>query len=620
MTDEAGSEAWAYDKLGRVLRDRRTVTSVTKDSNYVYNLAGMVSSVDYPSGGTLEYSYSTAGRVTEIPRHLINILYAPHGAPVDYTLMDYDRTRVQLSYDSRLRPSRYWTTNSRAGSVLDLSYAYFANGNVNTVTNNLVPGRTLTATYDYLNRVKTAETTANSGDDCWKQEMTYDRWGNLTTVQSTKPGCAAPTLSVTMDPYNKNRFAGYGYDNAGNMTSDGMSTYSWNAENRLVADGSETYLHDGDGRRLKVVGTNTRIEYRGSGGEILAEVAADGTVQTEFVYLNGKMVAQYYLPWNGYTWYLHADQVGSNRVMTNYMGGPSWQREYYTWGGDRQVGSQEWNWDYKFTGMFRGGPGNLDYTLNRRYSSRAGRWMSPDPMGGHTEDPQTLNRYVYARNNPLRIIDPTGLDFYLACADPINYAGCTSVNIGGTDVWVEADKNGNATIITSDSIRAGENTANVTENGVQINGNNQGIYFDNPASRRTDATGRVIENRNPIDLQGQGRLEDFEFHVDSSDPRRGNLAAGTFKFNDTRDNTRQTLDARGAFRAVADRRWLFGRSLDELVFHPDSTQHRFGRGPSPHMSVPDDPANQVPTTGQFHIDSGVGARHAGCAWFGVSCQ
>ena len=41
--------------------------------------------------------------------------------------------------------------------------------------------------------------------------------------------------------------------------------------------------------------------------------------------------------------------------------------------------------------------------------------MTPDPLGGHREDPQTLNKYAYVRNNPATLNDPTGFDSYLAC-------------------------------------------------------------------------------------------------------------------------------------------------------------------------------------------------------------
>jgi hypothetical protein len=45
--------------------------------------------------------------------------------------------------------------------------------------------------------------------------------------------------------------------------------------------------------------------------------------------------------------------------------------------------------------------------------------MTPDPLlnSGRPWNPQTWNRYAYARNNPLAIVDPTGLyDFKNTCA------------------------------------------------------------------------------------------------------------------------------------------------------------------------------------------------------------
>lgn len=43
------------------------------------------------------------------------------------------------------------------------------------------------------------------------------------------------------------------------------------------------------------------------------------------------------------------------------------------------------------------------------YSSQQGRWLSPDPLGGDITNPQSLNRYTYALNNPVTFSDRTGL-------------------------------------------------------------------------------------------------------------------------------------------------------------------------------------------------------------------
>jgi RHS repeat-associated protein len=54
----------------------------------------------------------------------------------------------------------------------------------------------------------------------------------------------------------------------------------------------------------------------------------------------------------------------------------------------------------------------LDYFWARHYSSAQGRFITVDPLmaSAKTGDPQTWNRYAYVVNNPLRYVDPDGMD------------------------------------------------------------------------------------------------------------------------------------------------------------------------------------------------------------------
>ena len=70
--------------------------------------------------------------------------------------------------------------------------------------------------------------------------------------------------------------------------------------------------------------------------------------------------------------------------------------------------------NYSFlVGYERDSETGLDYAQARYYASMKGRFTSPDPLYlelRRLTDPQQFNIYSYARNNPLKLTDPTGLD------------------------------------------------------------------------------------------------------------------------------------------------------------------------------------------------------------------
>jgi RHS repeat-associated protein len=114
------------------------------------------------------------------------------------------------------------------------------------------------------------------------------------------------------------------------------------------------------------------------------------------------------------TRYYHGDHLGSSRLMTAYEGFPIWEATYLPYGQEHAAGGAPplapGGQHYKFTGKERDAESGLDYMGARYYTSLTGRFISPDlpGMDQHLTNPQTLNLYVYARNNPLAYTDPTG--------------------------------------------------------------------------------------------------------------------------------------------------------------------------------------------------------------------
>lgn len=64
---------------------------------------------------------------------------------------------------------------------------------------------------------------------------------------------------------------------------------------------------------------------------------------------------------------------------------------------------------YKFTGKELDTDIGLYYYGVRYYNPAIGRFVSMDPWEGDIKDPQTLNKYSYVMNNPLKYVDPTGM-------------------------------------------------------------------------------------------------------------------------------------------------------------------------------------------------------------------
>jgi RHS repeat-associated protein len=108
------------------------------------------------------------------------------------------------------------------------------------------------------------------------------------------------------------------------------------------------------------------------------------------------------------TYYFHQDHLGSTRLVTTSTASDNFSSNYQPFGPQHAPTGSEL---FKYVGQREDGVTGLYAMGARYYSPTVGRFVTQDPLLGISLDPQSLHRYSYARNNPLRYVDPHGLAF-----------------------------------------------------------------------------------------------------------------------------------------------------------------------------------------------------------------
>jgi RHS repeat-associated protein len=432
MSDATGSSASTFDTEGRVLVENKTIniagvtpSAVTKQLTYTYNLDGSMASLTYPDGKIVNYGYNAAGHalsavdVANLTNYVTSATYAPHGDVSGYvngyTGITNSGIPTTNTWNKRFQPSTFTaaTQGTGAQTLLSLSFAFNLgvddNGILTRIANGVHTGRNVNYTYDQLNRITAGY---HDGSD-WGNNYVVDIWGNLYQKNAYTGKTAYDPLTVAIT--SKNQFNAYSYDASGNLNNDQLGhTYSYDAENRPYSAGGLTYYYDGTGER--VAKSNGKLYWFGTGTAPVLESDASGSITAEYIFFNGKRVAQRRASDNTIHYYF-ADQVGSANLVTNADGTFAEQDIEYHPYGEEQVYLDTIGQEYRFTGKEHDPETNNDYFGARYYGSTFGRFLTPDwsaspePIPYEKPGlPQTLNLYSYVGNNPITGIDPDGHD------------------------------------------------------------------------------------------------------------------------------------------------------------------------------------------------------------------
>ena len=274
--------------------------------------------------------------------------------------------------------------------------------------NNTLMTHTEAYTYDNVNRLQTAISQSGTGNATYNLTFSYTQdgssgnYGNVTCVLngSTNGLCPQYTFNAATNQISN---SGFTYDQAGDLTSDGTHSYTWDGEGRLLT-------MDG--------GTTANITYNA-----LGQMVHNLTVDTYYSPAGQRIYGGSYniVPWGDValvkygtaTLFVHGNVLQSSTDVTDQTGAEKQDQIFYPWGQSWILHQLPDDGTYATMLPLSSTTGEeTGYTLNRDYSKSYGRWLSPDPGGlkvVHLDDPQTWNMYAYVGNNPTTLTDSTGL-------------------------------------------------------------------------------------------------------------------------------------------------------------------------------------------------------------------
>jgi len=108
-------------------------------------------------------------------------------------------------------------------------------------------------------------------------------------------------------------------------------------------------------------------------------------------------------------YYCHNDHLTSTNIQTDRDGDLVQHYEYSAFGREKHKNNTlAFNVSHRFTGQILDEDTGLYYYGSRYYDAELGRFVQADAIVPEASNPQTLNRYSYVNNNPLKYVDPSG--------------------------------------------------------------------------------------------------------------------------------------------------------------------------------------------------------------------
>lgn len=401
MKDQTGTTENTWDKLDRLTEYKNGAKKTVK---YKYDLKNEPTSTTYPNGKAITREYDKAGRLkslTDWKAHTTSFKYNADSELTNTVFPAESKDEDTYAYNEADQMSEVKMARGES-TLAKLVYERDGDGQVKKTTSTGLPGLEVSeSVLDENNRLIEAQGKAyeyDKANDPTKIEGTAGYAYN-SADQLEKGGGSTYTFNEEGQRTKAKPETGpattYGYDQAGNLTSVERP------EEGMITKIEDEYTYDGNNLRQSQSVNKTKTNLTWDTAEELPLLIEDEA--NSYVYGPEELPVEQIAASGEAALYLHHDQQGSTRLLTNASGEKETAYTYSPYG---KVVATEGTagTPLRYDGQFTSTDTGLIYLRARTYDPGTAEFLTIDP-----ELETTGDTYSFANDNPDNERDDSGM-------------------------------------------------------------------------------------------------------------------------------------------------------------------------------------------------------------------